>query len=61
MGNDKGSRRGLLSDAAPQLIVARHGEKLPPDLIEHGDEKGKQPVTTESGKGIFAAMREMLD
>ena len=36
-------------------------KELPADLIEHGDEKGKQPVTTESGKGMFAAMREMLD
>ena len=36
-------------------------KELPPELIEHGDEKGKQPVTTESGKGMFAAMREMLD
>ena len=36
-------------------------KELPPELIEHGDEKGKQPVTTESGKGMFAAMREMLE
>ena len=36
-------------------------KELPPELIEHGDEKGKQPATTESGKGMFAAMREMLD
>ena len=36
-------------------------KELPPELIEHGDEKGKQPVTTESGKDMFAAMREMLD
>ena len=35
--------------------------ELPPELIEHGDEKGKRPVTTESGNGMFAAMREMLD
>ncbi len=36
-------------------------KELPPELIEHGDEKGKQPVPPESGKGMFAAMREMLD
>jgi superfamily I DNA/RNA helicase len=35
-------------------------KELPSDLIEHADEKAKQPVTTESGKNRFAAMREML-
>ena len=36
-------------------------KELPADLVEHGDEKGKQPVTTESGKNMFSAMREALD
>jgi superfamily I DNA/RNA helicase len=35
-------------------------KELPEELIEHGDEKGKQPVTTESGKDMFAAMRDAL-
>ncbi|HET7624725.1 MAG TPA: UvrD-helicase domain-containing protein [Verrucomicrobiae bacterium] len=35
-------------------------KELPPELVEHADEKAKQPVTTESGKNRFAAMREML-
>ncbi len=36
-------------------------KELPEDLIEHGDEKAKTPVTTESGKNMFAAMRDGLD
>jgi len=36
-------------------------KELPPELIEHGDKKGKQPVTMESGKGMFAAMCETED
>ena len=43
------------------LLKSQFLKELPPELIEHGDEKGKQPVTTESGKGMFTAMREMLD
>jgi superfamily I DNA/RNA helicase len=35
-------------------------KELPPELIEHADEKAKQPVTTESGKNMFAAMRDAL-
>jgi superfamily I DNA/RNA helicase len=35
-------------------------KELPADLVEHGDEKAKQPVTTESGKNMFSAMREAL-
>ncbi len=34
--------------------------ELPPELVEHGDEKDKQPVATESGKDMFAAMRAAL-
>jgi hypothetical protein len=29
-------------------------------LVEHADEKGKQPVAAESGKSMFAAMRDAL-
>jgi hypothetical protein len=36
-------------------------KELPPDLIEHADEKAKTPVPAESGKNMFAAMREALD
>ncbi len=36
-------------------------KELPPELVEHADEKAKQPVTTESGKNLFAAMREAID
>ena len=32
-------------------------QELPEDLVEHGDEKSKTPVTVESGKSLFAAMR----
>ncbi|HEY2081643.1 MAG TPA: UvrD-helicase domain-containing protein [Verrucomicrobiae bacterium] len=35
-------------------------KELPPELIEHADEKAKTPVTTESGKDMFAAMRDSL-
>ncbi len=34
--------------------------ELPADLVEHADEKAKQPVSTESGKDRFAAMRDLL-
>jgi superfamily I DNA/RNA helicase len=36
-------------------------KELPPELVEHADEKAKTPVTTESGKGMFSAMRDALD
>jgi superfamily I DNA/RNA helicase len=35
-------------------------KELPPELVEHADEKARQPVTTETGKGMFAAIREGL-
>jgi DNA helicase-2/ATP-dependent DNA helicase PcrA len=35
--------------------------ELPPELVEHADEKAKQPVSTEAGKERFAALRAMLD
>ena len=36
-------------------------QELPPELVEHADEKAKQPVTVDSGKGRFDAMRSALD
>jgi superfamily I DNA/RNA helicase len=32
-------------------------KELPPELVEHADEKAKQPVAPESGKARFAALR----
>jgi superfamily I DNA/RNA helicase len=34
--------------------------ELPEELVEHADEKSKQPVTQDSGKNLFAAMREAI-
>ena len=34
--------------------------ELPAELVEHGDEKAKQPVTPESGKDRFALLRDSL-
>ncbi len=31
--------------------------EIPPELLESGDEQGKKPVTPETGKNFFAAMR----
>lgn len=33
-------------------------KELPPELVEHEDEKSKKPVTQESGRDFFAAMRQ---
>lgn len=35
-------------------------KELPADLVEHADEKGKQPVSVESGKNLFANMRAAI-
>jgi superfamily I DNA/RNA helicase len=35
-------------------------KELPPDLVEHADEKANQPVSNRSGKNMFAALREGL-
>jgi superfamily I DNA/RNA helicase len=37
---------------------SRFLNELPPDLVEYADQKAKQPVAVESGKSMFAAMRE---
>jgi len=35
-------------------------KELPADLVEHEDERAKKPVAYESGRTLFAAMRESL-
>jgi superfamily I DNA/RNA helicase len=35
-------------------------KELPDELVEHSDSKSKTPVTQESGKNLFAAMREAI-
>jgi superfamily I DNA/RNA helicase len=35
-------------------------KELPAELVEHSDSKSKTPVTPESGKNLFAAMREAI-
>ena len=35
-------------------------KELPEDLVEHSDSKTKAPVAQESGKNLFAAMREAI-
>ncbi|MEI6072212.1 MAG: ATP-dependent helicase, partial [Verrucomicrobiae bacterium] len=35
--------------------------ELPPELVEHADEKAKQPVTPDSGKARFDVLRALLD
>ncbi len=35
--------------------------ELPEELVEHADEKAKQPVTTEAGRERFAALRALVE
>ena len=35
-------------------------KEMPEELVEHSDEKSKKPVTQESGKKLFATLRESL-
>jgi superfamily I DNA/RNA helicase len=35
-------------------------KELPEELVEHGDEKSKEPVSDATGKDFFAAMREAI-
>ena len=35
-------------------------KELPEELVEHSDSKSKTPVAPESGKGLFAAMRQAV-
>jgi superfamily I DNA/RNA helicase len=36
-------------------------KELPPEFVEHADEKARKPVTRESGKHLFATLRSTLD
>jgi superfamily I DNA/RNA helicase len=36
-------------------------KELPPELVEHADEKAKEPVSADSGRARFAALRALLD
>jgi superfamily I DNA/RNA helicase len=36
-------------------------KELPADLVEHADEKAKQPVTAQAGKQRFDALRALID
>jgi superfamily I DNA/RNA helicase len=36
-------------------------KELPPELVENAAERSKQPVAADSGKSMFAAMREALE
>lgn len=35
-------------------------KELPPELVEHADEKAKQPVAAEAGKDMFSTLRNSL-
>ena len=35
-------------------------QELPQELVEYADEKAKEPVAVDSGKGMFAVMRQSL-
>jgi hypothetical protein len=54
-------------DQADTVSTMRFGhpseflKELPPELVEHADEKAKQPVAPESGKGRFNLLRASLD
>jgi superfamily I DNA/RNA helicase len=39
---------------------SRFLKELPPELVEHADERSKKPVTVESGKSLFTAIRDSL-
>jgi superfamily I DNA/RNA helicase len=48
---------GTLTPCHPSPFL----QELPPELIEHADEKAKQPVTPDSGKAKFDVLRSSLD
>lgn len=35
-------------------------KELPPELVQHGDEVAKQPVSVDSGKNLFAGLRAAI-
>jgi superfamily I DNA/RNA helicase len=47
---------GTLTPCHPSPFL----KELPPELVEHADEKAKQPVTPDSGKARFALLRDSL-
>jgi DNA helicase-2/ATP-dependent DNA helicase PcrA len=47
---------GKVSTCRPSRFL----EELPPELVEHADQKGKQPVAADSGKVRFEALRATL-
>ncbi|HZL42059.1 MAG TPA: UvrD-helicase domain-containing protein [Verrucomicrobiae bacterium] len=49
-------RYGQLMPCHPSPFL----KDLPAELVEHADAKASQPVTTESGKNLFASIRESL-
>jgi superfamily I DNA/RNA helicase len=50
-------RHGQLMPCHPSPFL----KELPPELVEDAAEKARQPVTTTTGKNLFAAMRESLE
>jgi len=50
----------LLSGIALAFVPGMPSLELPPELVEMADEKARQPVSVDSGKGRFDAMREAL-
>jgi DNA helicase II / ATP-dependent DNA helicase PcrA len=40
---------------------SRFLNEVPEELLEHGDERGKQPVAVDSGRSMFDLMRESLE
>jgi DNA helicase II / ATP-dependent DNA helicase PcrA len=47
---------GTVSPCHPSPFL----KELPPELVEHADEKAKQPVSPESGRARFAVVRASL-
>ena len=40
---------------------SRFLKELPPELVEHADEKARQPVAVAVGRNLFSAMRSALE
>ncbi len=51
------NKHGRLKPCHPSPFL----QDLPPELIEHADEKGKKPVTVEAGKGLFDTVRSAIE
>jgi superfamily I DNA/RNA helicase len=47
--------------AASACYPSRFLTELPAELVEHSDDKARQPVAAESGKSFFDALRGILD